>query len=97
MPYESNEPIMKIIQIMPATGWRAVYAGDDGQPFFTDIVCWALVQDGEETSVIGMNVSEDYVDFCNYPTLKSNFLGYDGPNNLRDWKQEAADHITKKG
>ena len=39
----------RVLQLLPADGWRAVYAGADGEPFGETLVCWALVEfhDGE--------------------------------------------------
>lgn len=33
----------RVRQIMPADGWSAVWAGDDGVPWSMPLVCWALV------------------------------------------------------
>ena len=59
--------MIKILQILSADGWWAVY-DDDGEPFISRLVCWALVQVGnEETdrSVTGMDIDEEgRIEFC---------------------------------
>ena len=59
--------MIKILQIMPAEDWWAVY-DDDGEAFISKLVSWALVQVGnEETdrSVTGMDVDEEgRIEFC---------------------------------
>lgn len=43
---------MKILQIMPADNWRAVYKSDGTEPAPSDeqLVCWALVDMEPEAS-----------------------------------------------
>ena len=52
---------------MPADNWWALYEEDD-EPFITRLVCWALVQVGNEDidrSVTGMDVNPDgKIEFC---------------------------------
>lgn len=48
----------RIVQIMSADGWLAVYdhtAGDVEDLRTRPLVCWALVEDQTGTSVIGMD------------------------------------------
>lgn len=39
--------IEKVLQIIPADGWRAVFKKDDGTPVSQDVDCWAFVMDQE--------------------------------------------------
>ncbi|MBN2251438.1 MAG: hypothetical protein JW724_05125 [Candidatus Altiarchaeota archaeon] len=59
--------MIKILQLLPAKNWWAVY-DDDGEPFISRLVCWALVQVGNEEvdrSVTGMDIDEEgRVEFC---------------------------------
>jgi hypothetical protein len=59
--------MIKILQMIPAENWWAVY-DDEGEPFISRLVCWALVQVGAEEidrSVTGMDVDEEgRVEFC---------------------------------
>jgi hypothetical protein len=48
----------RILQIIPAEGWLAVYdhsVGDVDDLRTRPLVCWALVEDQTGTSVIGMD------------------------------------------
>ena len=59
--------MIKIHQLLSAENWWAVY-DDDGEPFISKLVCWALVQVGNEEkdrSVAGMDIDEDgRIEFC---------------------------------
>jgi hypothetical protein len=45
----------KILQIIPADGWRAVYHKDDGTPVSENVACWAVVMDQDcDCFVVGM-------------------------------------------
>lgn len=59
--------MIKILQLLNAENWWAVY-DDEGEPFLSRLVCWALVQVGnEETdrSVTGMDIDEEgSIEFC---------------------------------
>ena len=59
-----TEQVRKIVQIIPAEGWFAVYGDDDGKPtILVPLVCWALYEDEEGDRYIeGMDAFE-YVDF----------------------------------
>jgi len=52
---------MKILQIMPADGWFAVYEGDYKDiTLFRPLVCWTLTEcDDGTTIVVGMEVDEE--------------------------------------
>ena len=63
----------KILQIIPAEGWFAIFTHDDKTRSKNPLVCWALVEDGEEIWVEGMDGGE-YVEFCSNIT---NFSGYE--------------------
>lgn len=34
----------RVLQILPADGWRAVHTSDEGDPWDDPLVCWALVE-----------------------------------------------------
>lgn len=34
----------RVVQLLPADGWRAVLADDEGKPWSDPLVCWALVE-----------------------------------------------------
>jgi len=63
----------KILQIMPADGWEAVFEDEDNIP----VVCFALVQGTDEeggmtSEVRPMACIEEAIEFCDvYP----NYLG----------------------
>jgi hypothetical protein len=63
-----NEEV-KIIQIIPADGWRAHFKQDKGQPDALDrVVCFALVElteRGEKRQEVRpMSVADLVVEFC---------------------------------
>lgn len=76
----------RIVQIMPADGWRARFAEKaDGREWDDPLVCWALVEDEQAwQEVVGM-VAADPVEFCD---TFDQFLGYMGPGETSD---EASD------
>lgn len=58
--------------MMPAVGWGATYALEDGEEALETLVGWALVQEGDGQKVVGM-VATARVEFCDdHP----NFTGY---------------------
>ena len=67
---------MKILQIIPADRWVAVFTDDSGLEESVPVVCWALVQlegvTGEE--VIGLVLEGTMVSD---PAQWKNFLRYD--------------------
>jgi len=69
----------KIIQIMPAPGWGAVFNADEGEQYVEPLVGWALVQDEPAgTRIVGL-VASDKVDIAD--TLPD-FGGYAHLDNL---------------
>lgn len=73
---------MRIIQIMPAEGWIAMYGKEGKVHRVVPLACWALVEFTEGTKaapgeylqeVIGMEEHESKILLC--PTAK-NFVGY---------------------
>jgi hypothetical protein len=44
MSYESLKPTEQIVQIVPADGWYAEFAAEDGQPYHVRLAAWALVE-----------------------------------------------------
>lgn len=54
-------PERRILQIIPAEGWLAVYelgTGDVSDLRTKGLVCWALVEEMSETSVVGMDADQ---------------------------------------
>src|SRR5689334_6222468 len=75
----------KIIQLIPAIGWRVLYADDDGTGYYMDLVCWALL-DNESIEPVDCD-STGYVDyFCREP---QNFVGVFGPSAIHTPEQTA--------
>lgn len=66
----------KIVQIIPAIGWRVLYAEDDGTGYYVDLVCWALVENGNIEPID--TDSTGYVDYLCRESL--NFVGIYGPS-----------------
>ena len=60
----------KVIQMIPATGWYAVYKIDAGDDFLDRVAFWALTDDGEVSGWVG----GDYMDNAEE---QSNFLRYE--------------------
>jgi hypothetical protein len=79
----------KIIQIVPANGWNAVYAirpeeNKNNPVWVSPLACWALVQEGAHRYVVGLDRT---LSFCE---VGDNFLGYLPPSgNPAEWKEEA--------
>jgi hypothetical protein len=48
---------VRIVEIIPAPGWRAVFGnGDGGDEFSSPLVCWALVEGTTgERQVVGID------------------------------------------
>jgi len=72
----------RIIQIIPAANWDAVYRDGDGDELKTPVACWALVEEKEGncdtfTYVVGLDAT-DTVDFCD---TMGNFLRYEPVSN----------------
>jgi len=65
----------KIISIIPANGWFALYEGEK-EVFKSPVVCFALVENTEEEDdrfeVQPMEYTDLYVDFCENT---KNFIG----------------------
>lgn len=64
----------KIIQIIPAIGWCAVYDQGEDKKLKAPVVCWALIE--EENGfrcVVGMDAI-DTIGFCDEA---DNFLNYE--------------------
>jgi hypothetical protein len=100
----------KILQVLPADGWRAVHAsGEDGTPFASTLVCWALVtspedRDGQEIGevfawgeqmLVGLSALHD--GSVSAPILDDNFLGYaEAGESLDGFNDEAREHFEKR-
>jgi hypothetical protein len=75
----------KIIHIMPAGGWKAIFADAEGKQNPRDLVCWAALEDSGETSVEGMVAREGYIEFA---PDNHTFAGYQTPSDEYDYKQK---------
>ncbi|MDP2730561.1 MAG: hypothetical protein Q8O55_08755 [Dehalococcoidales bacterium] len=83
----------RINQIIPATGWLAVYLIDE-PPFYctSPLVCWGLgeteTEDGEvfPNIVVGFSNAYDMIELCEEV---SNFEAYIRETNLREEEQKA--------
>ncbi len=79
----------KIIQIIPAHGWNAVYAvrpeqNKNDPVWVSALACWALVQEGADRYVVGLDLT---LSFCD---SGDNFLGYLPPGQEpAEWKEKA--------
>lgn len=56
-------PGRKILQIMPAENWAALFV-EDGEDYLSPLAGWALVQDGTGTAVIGLVANERETSLC---------------------------------
>ena len=64
----------KILQIIPADGWCALYKNSTGILFEQPLVCFALVEDKDkEQRIVGMGCDDTYIDSVDGV---SNFAGY---------------------
>ncbi len=79
----------RIIQIMPAEGWQAVFHDDTGGAIYEDLACWAL-QEGPEGTVVQGMVTID-VPFLRSVESMSSFIGYKSPNSKTPWTKRAHD------
>ena len=66
----------KILQIMPAGGWCAIYEQtQETEAFETPLVGWALVKEGGSRSVVGL-VATEGDRWADCADEDSNFRGY---------------------
>ncbi|HRJ41024.1 MAG TPA: hypothetical protein PL105_04055 [Caldilineaceae bacterium] len=68
---------MKITQIIPATGWSAVFESKDGRPLTLPVACFALYDDGSVSGLVGPDVLGPADD-------DQGFLAYVGPGESPD-------------
>ena len=79
----------RILQIIPADGWHAVYAicpdrNKNNPVWVAPLACWALVQQETVRYVVGLDCT---LSFCDQG---DNFLGYLAPGMKPDmWKEKA--------
>ena len=89
---KATEP--KILQIIPAPGWAAVFAIEHPdkpwQAESSPLVAWALVEDSDsERSIEGV----DALDFTDLVEGQAGFLGYLAPGqDIGPWMEEAKKH-----
>lgn len=73
-----TRPKRKILQVIPAEGWFAVYKENDGSESSVRLACWALVEETDDeftdNVVVGMETGYDQsVDFADTAV---NFVRY---------------------
>jgi hypothetical protein len=78
-----------IIQIMPAAGWAAVL-DEGGEETITPLVGWALVQQGQSTSVVGLlawervELADAQPNFSRYVFMTDLFADDEGDDDFDD-------------
>lgn len=96
------KPSSRITQIMPAEGWRAVYAteGDQGKVELQaePLVAWALVCDPrDEEYPDAIEPMADVGGYVDVVTEVSNYIGPLAPGeDIETYRPEAEDHITRE-
>lgn len=65
---------MKMVQIMPAGGWDAIFKLQDGKLFRTPLAGWALIIEDEVSGMEG--ISADMDGFTDRVEQIDNFVGY---------------------
>lgn len=62
MNYKREEPEnRKITQIIPADGWFAVYAIENGDDVYAPLACWALVtSDSDPEGAVVGRIADEY-------------------------------------
>jgi len=69
--------VEKILQIIPANGWYALYK-DDNEMLSDPLVCFALIEDDDNVQrIVGMCRDDIYIDVAD---TSSNFAGYSKPS-----------------
>lgn len=88
MNYNRGE---KIMQMLPADGWQAVFSDYQGRPSMQDLICFALVETKEgKTEIRGVSTSASIPFFMVDNAV--GFLGYNKPKNefdIEDWRDIA--------
>lgn len=72
----------KILQIIPAIGWEALYEQDDGSVDYSKLVCFALVEEDGVREVTGMCIDKNGETAISIDI--SNFLRYE--NEKGTWR-----------
>jgi hypothetical protein len=100
----------KILQLLPADGWQVVHC-QDGKPFTSPLLCWALVHtpdaaDDDDTefgevfpwgqqAIVGVTAMRD--GEIAVALLDSNFLGYlEAGGDLSIFDEDARSHAQKR-
>ena len=66
----------KIVQMIPAPGWAAVYKTEGKETTEDELVCWALVDDQSSRFVTGMIASNEVEGLCDFAAADSSFIRY---------------------
>lgn len=100
----------KIVQLLPADGWQAVHC-QDGKPFTSPLLCWALLQtpdardddDAEfgevfpwgEQAIVGITAMRDGEIVA--AMSDSNFLGYlEADGDLSIFDEDAREYAERR-
>jgi len=94
---------MKIIQMIPATGYKAIMSGLEAEPFEVPILAWAIVEldgpffgDEPATEIQGIGISTEYHEGPELVEKDEWFLGYTTiDDSLDNWKKLAAIHCDR--
>ena len=99
---EPTEPVLTILQIMPALpGWAAVWGTHEepaqGEPgyFSEPVVCWALVESSDGSRFVTAMAPDLETSELKLMLDRGNFLGYATPTYSLDWRQVASDKRTE--
>lgn len=99
----------RVIQMMPANGWRAVWANLDGEPWDDVLVCWVLIDYTDmpereadfwpvvthaRQAIVGTTADSDgWIDIAE----GDNFLGFSPPDESLDvWKVQAQEYADRE-
>jgi hypothetical protein len=75
----------KVLQLIPADGWRAQFSTSDGTTFLRPLISWALVRDCDRERRVAGVVIEDGTDpTIVSPTSDRTFIAFLGPGQEPD-------------
>lgn len=64
-----NDQTERIVQLIPGTGWNAIYAMENGQEETVPLVAWALLSNGDVKAL-----DTDRNGYIEFPTEVANFV-----------------------
>ena len=93
----------KIVQIIPAVGWRALFASEPEVPgldepwILFDVVCFALVEDKDGDTRVCGQISADIPTWIDGVEDDNNFIAYIGPSeNPETFRKYCLEYLAKK-